>query len=938
MRFNLLQGMGNKAKKTASGSAFWSALGNLQNSSYTAKVAGSRLQQSLKRDIEIRDAITVLRQARANFNRFGATESAMAIFNQNDQLAKSLEMSIPKVTSVNAAEISRQCSKRISKKIGDTVKHARHHANTIVAQTSTLINKTHALAEDQKKILEILYNRVANSIRTVNARQFSSTRICGYTMPIFIERAEALQYIVDNLHRCSSLAQCKKLFTKQFSVLNWTINEDGEITETDPEEVAEQAPDQDEVMNPVVDPESGDPITEDDEPELVEPAPIEEDEVVPASVPQEQAMAVFGWNPATIKRAAATLHKLVGSTSQFAKVYKNMRSTQSKLGSSVESYNSAIEKNQVMTAINNYRRYNTFIGNALCNYNTAIEELIGQVVAMYGVLKDAEVFSASITAVSTKSITAKTPWGLKKTGFLNSDEILTGDAEGEKDGSDVELPGDLEDDVDGPTEAEEPEEGATTDSYFDRKKKKTKKKRTKGMFVYDEDEVLTGDAEGEEDDSDTPLAGDLEDDVEGPTKAEDPEEGATDLWAVTLNQFFDEDEVVPEETADEGDAENEDAVEEEEAEEEAEAAETEEEGDEPADGETDSDEGDESSEEEETPSSESYDYFNEGSSDAEEDDSGTELPGEMEDETEGPTESEEPVEEDGDMPADETETPDSDDQGIVEDPANEEATTVEDYLFYNEDGLPEGDAEGEEDGSGTTLPGDLEDEVDGPTEATDPVDWWNEGASESEEEADEGESSEEDGDEEAEESDSDEEGDESATEEDEGEGDEDAEGADDDEDDDNPMTNVFNEDGDSSAELEEDPGEVEVDPDEEEVDPEDVDPDDGDASASEEEGDDPAEELVPELDSEPEESSVVAEPDEDTTTVEDWWNSDDGIEGPNTPDELPTEPPDTPDGVDPNAEVDIPDAQTEPYIQPESTPPDDIPTTTFDDEWNNYFV
>ena len=64
-----------------------------------------------------------------------------------------------------------------------------------------------------------------------------------------------------------------------------------------------------------------------------------------------------------------------------------------------------------------------------------------------------------------------------------------------------------------------------------------------------------------------------------------------------------------------------------------------------------------------------------------------------------------------------------------------------------------------------------------------------------------------------------------------------------------------------------------------------------------------------------------------------YLDEDDGddIVGPETPDEYPTEPTETPDGVDPNGDVEIPDAQTEPYMQPESTPPEDIPDTSIND-------
>ena len=164
----------------------------------------------------------------------------MAVFNQDNQLAQSLNISIPKVNSVNAVAIGKACCKRINSKINDTVRYANHYGNTTAAQMAVLINKTGALSASQKHVLEMLYNRVANDIKTVNAKQFNRSTICGYAKPVFVDRVSALQFIIDNLHRCNSVVQCKKSFGKQFAILGWNVTDDGEIVEATPEEVAEK--------------------------------------------------------------------------------------------------------------------------------------------------------------------------------------------------------------------------------------------------------------------------------------------------------------------------------------------------------------------------------------------------------------------------------------------------------------------------------------------------------------------------------------------------------------------------------------------------------------------------------------------------------------------------------------------------------------------------
>jgi len=147
MSFHVLAGLNKKStSKHISGASFWSAISNLQNDSFAAKVAGTRLTNTLKKDVAIRNAVAVLKQARNNFTKYGATEAAMAVFNQDNQLAQSLNISIPKVNSVNAVAIGKACCKRINSKINDTVQYANHYSNTTTAQMAVLINKTGALS------------------------------------------------------------------------------------------------------------------------------------------------------------------------------------------------------------------------------------------------------------------------------------------------------------------------------------------------------------------------------------------------------------------------------------------------------------------------------------------------------------------------------------------------------------------------------------------------------------------------------------------------------------------------------------------------------------------------------------------------------------------------------------------------------------------------
>ena len=76
----------------------------------------------------------------------------------------------------------------------------------------------------------------------------------------------------------------------------------------------------------------------------------------------------------------------------------------------------------MFTTIENCRKYNTLVGSLIVKYNDATTELVNQAVAMYGVLKDARCSQLPHTPVNVKSITAKTPWGLRNgRGFFNED-------------------------------------------------------------------------------------------------------------------------------------------------------------------------------------------------------------------------------------------------------------------------------------------------------------------------------------------------------------------------------------------------------------------------------------------------------------------------------------------------------------------------------------
>ena len=64
MSFHVLAGLNKKStSKHINGASFWSAISNLQNDSFAAKVAGTRLNNTLKKDVAIRSAVTVLKQA-----------------------------------------------------------------------------------------------------------------------------------------------------------------------------------------------------------------------------------------------------------------------------------------------------------------------------------------------------------------------------------------------------------------------------------------------------------------------------------------------------------------------------------------------------------------------------------------------------------------------------------------------------------------------------------------------------------------------------------------------------------------------------------------------------------------------------------------------------------------------------------------------------------
>jgi hypothetical protein len=1090
MSFKLFDSKLGKGK-SVSRSTFWSALSYLQNDAHAASLASNRLKNTIRKDVAVREAVSVLKQARANFRTYGATEAAMAIFNQGSQLSKSLGISIPKVTSVNAASVGKACVSKINGKINETVKYANHYGNTVVAQAANLINKTAKLAESQKYVLEMLYNRVSNDIKVVNAKQLGRTFISGYTRPIFMQRVDALSFIANNLHRYNTFDQCRKAFARQFNILGWNVSDEGEVTEAPEEEVAETSPDEQEVMNPVTDPDTDEPIEDEEaeKTELVETPPEAEeaDEDPPAAAPQEQPMAVFGWNPSTMREATGSLYRLTNDVKKFSNAYRNLVATRKKISSSVESYRSSVEKNPIMNNIDNQRRYGAFVSGVIGAYTKASMEMINQVVSMYGALKDAEVFPSSSYAVSTKSITARTPWGLNRKGFLNTEEI-PGDAKGEEDESGTELPGDLTTETEGPTEATPPvEEEAATDIYYDRCKTRPKKKAKKksNMFIYDEDDLPEGDDQGEEDKSGTELPGDLEDDVEGPTEASDPVEEldgdsqATDFWSAASNDYFnmdeDEDDDFEAEDAkkrkskkrpvkkkrktrnwwdedestretDEGEEEGDDDGEEDasgaalpgdledevegptkatdpidwwfnEGEDEEGDSQIEGDGDAPAEGGTSTEDepeasgdgddpvnpneepveqpaegGDEPAEledDEEAPSTEGIVFWDEddlpeGDDQGEEDDAGSKLAGDLEDDTDGPTESENPVEGEGDEPVDgDSSLPDSDDQGEVDDPANEKASTTSDYWYnryFNEGGdepETEEDEEEEEESDLDTEPEEStytaepeEEEGDEPADGSEAEDakkrkskkksakkrrksnvfFWDEDdetaaegdetnedeeaeeeSEELEEEAEEQEEeSENTGDEEGGDEDSDEEGDAPANH------DEDEEGATDARKRKSKSKtkrstkkrrktrNWWDEgeeegDGETTDEPLEDEGDEPANDNDEPVTPEEGDTEGGDDLEEEEDGN-----TSPLVD-----FSYLNEADEDG----------DDIVGPNTPKDFPTEVTETPDGVDPNAEVDIPDAQTEPYMQPESTPPEDIPNTTIEETTSDaYFL
>lgn len=414
------------------------AIGKMHNAQYAVDVAAKKVVAVISKDREVRKAVAILKQTKTTIKAYGASESIMSFFNIGDQLAGALGIEIPEITSINASAVGIACCESIDEKVCAAYDLVKKFFDELVSTVAVFFEELQEVTASQKETLEELSQGLLSDIETIDAESFAKKDVFGFAHKVFVARLEALNGIVDKLGTCDIDADTIAEFEPLLAELGYKVREENEIEEETPAEAVSEAPAKEEVLETkheeAVSTES---VTEDGE---IVSAPIEE----PADVAQEKSMAVFGWNPATIRDSISGMCELLGKVEGLRPVEAKITELKNKAFAAIDAECTTEEAPVVETplteeapvapdtteqeiptiapeasteelsgslAIENYRICAGFFGSAITLFQKNVSEMVNQLVTLIGSLKECEVEKTAPEAVPVEQVTTEEPTG-----------------------------------------------------------------------------------------------------------------------------------------------------------------------------------------------------------------------------------------------------------------------------------------------------------------------------------------------------------------------------------------------------------------------------------------------------------------------------------------------------------------------------------------------
>ena len=403
---------------TSTNPVIWVEMANMLNTRFAVDVAAKKVLQVVTEDKKIYKAVSTLKNAKAVIKTYGASESIMCIFNSGNMLADVIGMEIPQITSENINAVSIACCENIDATVLDAYAKVTEFFNNIVNSLATFFARLQESATARISTIDSLMNSLTSEVVKIDAVEFSNDEVFGFTQPVFMERAAALQFINDNLATTGTSPEELKAFAPYLKTLGYKVVDSAEsllegdapAVEIVPEttkEAEQTAPEPTEVLNPQ-------PVLQGDPAEVVST----EDPVVtttpaqpdgPADGAQSQSMAVFRWTPSNIAVAATAVKTIFGTVDKFAKVCEVVNKVKADVETAIKAVQTTEENKEANEAlIEAGRGYASFIGEIIAVYNGAANELADQVIAMLGKLAN----NKSEKGVEPSAITTEDPMGV----------------------------------------------------------------------------------------------------------------------------------------------------------------------------------------------------------------------------------------------------------------------------------------------------------------------------------------------------------------------------------------------------------------------------------------------------------------------------------------------------------------------------------------------
>ena len=374
----------SKPTEQPKGDVTWLKIANMHNSAFAVDVAKRKLVAVVAHDRAVCDAVNLLANAKSVIKTYGASESIMAYFNQGNQLADCIGMSIPEITEANASAVGIACCESIDSTVVGAYDKVKEFFDALISTANNFFSKLKIQTASQSETIDTIVDNIIDSSESISADEFAKLEVFGYTQPVFMNRVVALQFINDHLATCEANNESMLQFGPALKSLGYKIVEkssegimDGETDQIESElqivpDTAEEAP-----------AEGGEQPTpaEGGEGEAAAPAPAPAAESL---APAQHTMAAFLWNPSTVRSAAVAIKAILVGSEKLSNVSTSLGNIQGTVVSAIETITSDDNANKVdaEATITSGRRYAAFVGDILAIYSSASNELVDQVVCM----------------------------------------------------------------------------------------------------------------------------------------------------------------------------------------------------------------------------------------------------------------------------------------------------------------------------------------------------------------------------------------------------------------------------------------------------------------------------------------------------------------------------------------------------------------------------